>query len=117
MAIEWQVRGVDGEPVCETGREALVRCTGDGSGAAPEKSVMHKQQIGAGRDRAVDREAGSIDGRRHSRHWTGALHLQTVECAGIVGDFAHAQRFIEMLHDASERDAGHEEALIVQWSR
>ena len=54
MEVERQMRRIDGDVVSEQSAYALKDPTAERLRAAPEQSVMHDEQIGAGRDRRID---------------------------------------------------------------
>ena len=66
MAVERQVRGVDGDVVLHQQAEPLVGRTDEPLWAAPEHAVVDDEQVGAGGERALDRATGEVHRRRHA---------------------------------------------------
>src|SRR6185312_8854573 len=76
------------------------------------KAVMNEEQIGAGRNRIVDRALTRVDRRGDFRDIVVAVDLNAVHCIGIVRSLRDAQQVIEVLRHL--RECRHAQCALVE---
>jgi hypothetical protein len=103
VAVQRQVRGVDGDVVIEQSLESTVDDAADRLRAGPEHPVVHEQEVGSGVDRAVYRAAREVHRRRHLLHAPRVLELQPVERAAVVGRVARREQVVEVANEVGKR--------------
>jgi hypothetical protein len=87
VAVEREVRGIQGDVVLDEPGEARMGRPDDRSQAAPEHSVVDEEKIGALRRRHSHRGLAEVYGSPDPGDLTRIAHLEPVEGFGSVSDF------------------------------
>src|SRR5690242_16157104 len=102
MAIEGQVRRVDGDVVFEETRDAGVHRAGQWPRAAPEEPVVDEQEVGPVVCRELHGGTTQVDCGRELAHLAPVTDLQPVQRVGGVAGVAHPEVVVEILDDGVE---------------